>query len=61
MPAPKRNEAPSRTKINRPAPSLDGGRYSPKRCVGDTVKVITPGGKREFEIVKLATIHDPGE
>ena len=31
------------------------------REVGDTVKVITPGGKREFEIVKLATIHDPGE
>ena len=25
---------------------------------GDTVKVITPGGKREFEIVKLLTIHD---
>ena len=25
---------------------------------GDTVKVITPGGKREFEIVKLSTIHD---
>jgi transcription elongation factor GreA len=25
---------------------------------GDTVKVATPGGKREFEIVKLMTIHD---
>ena len=25
---------------------------------GDTVKVTTPGGKREFEIVKLSTIHD---
>jgi transcription elongation factor GreA len=25
---------------------------------GDTVKVTTPGGTREFEIVKLATIHD---
>jgi transcription elongation factor GreA len=25
---------------------------------GDTVKVITPGGTREFEIVKLLTIHD---
>jgi transcription elongation factor GreA len=25
---------------------------------GDTVKVVTPGGKREFEIVKLSTIHD---
>src|SRR6266581_8536810 len=25
---------------------------------GDTVKVTTPGGTREFEITKLATIHD---
>ena len=25
---------------------------------GDTVKVITPGGTREFEITKLVTIHD---
>ena len=25
---------------------------------GDTVKVATPGGTREFEIVKLTTIHD---
>ena len=28
---------------------------------GDTVKVITPGGTREFEIVKLQTIHDEAE
>jgi transcription elongation factor GreA len=25
---------------------------------GDTVKVVTPGGTREFEIIKLITIHD---
>ncbi len=25
---------------------------------GDTVKVTTPGGGREFEIVKLLTVHD---
>jgi transcription elongation factor GreA len=25
---------------------------------GDSVKVTTPGGQREFEIVKLFTIHD---
>ena len=25
---------------------------------GDSVKVITPGGTREFEILKLLTIHD---
>ena len=28
---------------------------------GDQVAVITPGGKREFEIVKLLTIHDEAE
>jgi len=25
---------------------------------GDSVKVVTPGGMREFEIIKLLTIHD---
>ncbi len=25
---------------------------------GDTVKVVTPGGSRQFDIVKLVTIHD---
>jgi transcription elongation factor GreA len=25
---------------------------------GDSVKVVTPGGAREFEIVRLLTIHD---
>jgi len=28
---------------------------------GDTVKVVTPGGTRVFEINKLTTIHDPTE
>lgn len=26
--------------------------------VGDTVKIIIPGGAKEFEILKLTTIHD---
>ena len=25
---------------------------------GDTVKVVTPGGQRQFELLKLYTIHD---
>jgi transcription elongation factor GreA len=37
------------------------GRAFLNREVGDTVKVVTPGGMREFEIVKLLTIHDPAE
>src|SRR6059036_2068074 len=28
---------------------------------GDSVKVVTPGGQREFEIVKLLTIHDEAQ
>ena len=28
---------------------------------GDTVKVVTPGGSRQFEIVKLQTIHDESQ
>jgi transcription elongation factor GreA len=28
---------------------------------GDRITVVTPGGKREFEIVKLLTIHDEAE
>jgi transcription elongation GreA/GreB family factor len=34
------------------------GRAFLNKEVGDTVSVTTPGGKREFEIVKLVTIHD---
>ena len=28
---------------------------------GDTVKVTTPGGSRQFEIVKIQTIHDESQ
>lgn len=37
------------------------GRAFLNKEVGDSVKVVTPGGTRQFEIVKLLTIHDPGE
>jgi starch synthase (maltosyl-transferring) len=39
MPAAKRNEPPRRIRIAHPAPVVDGGRYAPKRTVGDTVDV----------------------
>ncbi len=39
MPAAKRNEPPRRIRIAHPAPVIDGGRYAPKRTVGDTVAV----------------------
>jgi len=34
------------------------GRAFLNKEVGDTIKVTTPGGARQFEIVKLFTIHD---
>src|SRR5262245_5982562 len=37
------------------------GRAFLNREPGDSVKVATPGGSREFEIVKLLTIHDSAE
>jgi transcription elongation factor GreA len=37
------------------------GRAFLNREAGDVVKVTTPGGAREFEIVKLMTIHDESE
>jgi transcription elongation factor GreA len=37
------------------------GRAFLNREVGDEIKVITPGGTREFEITKLFTIHDAAE
>jgi starch synthase (maltosyl-transferring) len=39
MPAPQGPELPPRIQINYPSPTVDGGRYPVKRCVGDTVGV----------------------
>ena len=37
------------------------GRAFLNREPGDSVKVVTPGGTREFEILKLLTVHDEAE
>jgi transcription elongation factor GreA len=37
------------------------GRCLLGKKLGDTVRVPTPGGFRELEIVRLATIHDAAE
>ena len=37
------------------------GRACLNKEVGDVVKVVTPGGTREFEITRLLTIHDEAE
>ena len=37
------------------------GRALLNKKVGDTAMVVTPGGSREMEILKLSTIHDLAE
>ena len=37
------------------------GRALLNKVPGDIVKVVTPGGARQFEIVKLITVHDEAE
>ena len=34
------------------------GRALLNRKVGDEVQVVTPAGKKEFEVIRLVTIHD---
>jgi starch synthase (maltosyl-transferring) len=52
MPAPKAAEPPSRIRINYPAPTVDGGRYPAKRCVGDTVTVSADIFRDGHEILR---------
>ncbi len=33
------DQRPARVRVSRPLPSVDGGRYAPKRTVGDTVRL----------------------
>ena len=54
MPVLPRLEPTSRIRINRPWPQLDGGRYAPKRCVGDTVTVTADIFRDGHEIVRAA-------
>ncbi len=52
MPAPKGAEPPARIRINHPAPTVDGGSYPPKRCVGDTVTVSADVFRDGHEILR---------
>jgi starch synthase (maltosyl-transferring) len=52
MPAPKAAEAPSRIRINYPTPTVDGGRYPAKRCIGDTVTVSADVFRDGHEIMR---------
>ena len=46
---------PSQGKISTTSPI---GRGLMGRIEGDEVEIVTPSGKRQFEIIKLKTIHD---
>lgn len=37
------------------------GRALVGKAIGDMATVVTPGGKRELEVLKLTTIHDSAE
>jgi starch synthase (maltosyl-transferring) len=52
MPAPQGAEPPARIRINYPAPTVDGGRYPPKRCIGDTVTVTADVFRDGHEILR---------
>jgi starch synthase (maltosyl-transferring) len=52
MPAPKGAESPARIRINYPAPTVDGGRYPAKRCIGDTVTVAADVFRDGHEIMR---------
>jgi starch synthase (maltosyl-transferring) len=54
MPAPKRAEPPARIHINYPAPTVDGGRYPAKRCIGDTVTVTADVFRDGHEMLRAA-------
>jgi starch synthase (maltosyl-transferring) len=54
MPAPKRAEPPARIHINYAAPTVDGGKYPAKRCVGDTVTVTADVFRDGHEMLRAA-------
>jgi len=45
---------------NRISTSSPVGRGLMGRSEGDEVNIVTPAGKRRFEIIKLTTFHDSG-
>jgi starch synthase (maltosyl-transferring) len=61
MPAPRSSEPPRRILINLARPALDGGRYAPKRCVGDVVTVSADIFRDGHEILRaVVRYRGPG-
>jgi starch synthase (maltosyl-transferring) len=52
-PSPKRAQPPTRIVIQYPSPSVDGGRYPAKRCVGDYVRVEADVFRDGHELLRV--------
>src|SRR4051812_50198006 len=59
MPTPRSSEPPTRIRINLVQPTIDGGRYAPKRCVGDTVTVSADIFGDGHEILRAVARYRP--
>jgi starch synthase (maltosyl-transferring) len=60
--APSRAEAPGRIVLQHPTPSVDGGRYPAKRCVGDTVRVEVDAFRDGHDLIRvLVAYRGPGD
>ena len=56
------SQAPARIEIQYPAPSVDGGRYAAKRCVGETVTVAADIFRDGHDKLRaVARYRGPGE
>ena len=53
MPVPDRRQPPARILIERPAPSIDCGRYPAKACVGDDVRVSADVFRDGHEVLRV--------
>ena len=62
VPNTSRSEPPRRIEIQYPAPTVDGGRYPAKRCVGDTVTVAADIFRDGHDMLRaVARYRGPGE
>jgi starch synthase (maltosyl-transferring) len=57
MPALESSEPPSRIRINLPKPAVDGGRYAPKRTVGDAITVSADIFEAGHEILRAVVLY----
>jgi starch synthase (maltosyl-transferring) len=57
MPVPAPRQPPPRLRIEHPEPALDGGRFAPKRCVGDVVQARARIFRDGHDLIRAAVRH----